>query len=246
MSDPALSGHRDTIPDMESSDTAWPPTVWWIPGDTEWEPPEIFEPHHNRPPIPLEGEGLLVAPPSDAEVGDEGSEEAAPGHEARMLVTWARESLRSGQRYYRLARLVAWTDWAIDKAEEWSPTERDLKNRLAAWWVSGQQAVEAYFHFQVWREKVTGEDVDGLLRQLRNSLVHLDEAWLDDYSAHTIGDDVGKPIKAWAIYRLPGGELPLTFHPGCVDSLFALIPLRDVFSAANVHLSWPSEEGDWL
>lgn len=163
-----------------------------------------------------------------------------------MVVTWAREVLRSGQRYYRLARLVAWTDWAIDKGEDWSPSERDLKNRLAAWWVSGQQAIEAYLHFQVWRKKVTGEEIDSLVRRLRNSLVHLDEAWFGDFSAHTIADDEGKPIKAWDIYRLPDGQLPLTFHSGCVDSLFALIPLRDVFNAARAHLSWPSDEDDWF
>jgi hypothetical protein len=110
--------------------------------------------------------------------------------------------------------------------------------------VSGQQAVEAFYHFQVWRKKVTGEDVDGLLRQLRNSLVHLDEAWLDDYSAHTVRNDVGKPIKARDLDRLRDGELPLCFHHGSVDSLFALIPLRDVYSAANAHVSWPDEDCD--
>jgi len=161
-----------------------------------------------------------------------------------MLVTWASESLRSSQRYYRTARLVNWTDWAIDKGEDWSPTERDLKNRLAAWWVSGQQAVEAYFHFQVWRKKVTGEGLGNLVRLRRNSLVHLDEAWLDSYSAHTNVNEAGKAT-AWDIEKLPDGELPLTFHPGCVDSLFALIPLRDVYSAAHTYSSWPDEDRDW-
>jgi hypothetical protein len=87
---------------MEDSDDAWPPTVWCIPGDTEWEPPAIFERRLNRPPIPLKGEALVV-PPSSADVTDQ-LEDTASGHKARMLVSWAREALRAGQRYYRVAR----------------------------------------------------------------------------------------------------------------------------------------------
>jgi hypothetical protein len=183
-------------------------------------------------------------PPSGVAV-DDLSEGVASNHQARMVITWARETLRSGERYYRLALSANWTDWAIDKGEDWSPTEGELRDQLAAWWVSGQQAVEAYFHFQMWRKKVTGEEVDGLLRRLRNSLVHLDEAWLDDYSAHTIVDHTGKPVKARDIKNLPDGELPLAFHPGCVDALFGLVALRDVYKAANAHSAWPDEDRDW-
>lgn len=162
-----------------------------------------------------------------------------------MVITWAQEALRSSKRYYKLACLVNWTDWAIDKGEDWSPTERELRDHLAAWWVSGQQAVEAYFHFQMWRRKVTGENVDDLLRQLRNSLVHLDEAWLDDYSAYTVVNHAGKAVKARDIGSLPEGQLPLAFHPGCMEALFGIIPLRELYRVASAHSTWPDEDRDW-
>lgn len=227
---------------MDDPDTTpWPPTLWFT--NYQREVPPSFRPKFNRPAIPLSGEGLLLIPP-DGITASAPAEDSGAQHEARMLITWAREAVRTGERYYRLACLVNWTDWAIDKGEDWSPTERELRDELAAWWVSGQQAVEAYFHFQVWRKKAHGDHVDDLVRRLRNSLVHLDEALLDDYSARTTVNDAGKRL-AWDIEKLPEGQLPLAFHPGCLDALFGLIPLRAIYRSANPHSSWPDEDRDW-
>lgn len=228
---------------MDTTDrTPWPPTLWTT--DYEREPPRSFTPRFNRPGIPLSGEGVLLVPPDGVSVADL-PEDAAVGHQTSMVITWAKEALRSSKRYYQLACLVNWTDWAIDKGEDWSPTEREVRDQLAVWWVSGQQAVEAYFHFQTWRKKIAGDDVDDVLRQLRNSLVHLDEAWLDDYSAHTVANQAGKPLKARDIKNLPGGQLPLAFHPGCIEALFAIIPLREVYHAASAYSAWPEDDRDW-
>ena len=183
-------------------------------------------------------------PPTGSSVADLPND-AAIRHRTYMTITWAQEALRASKRYYRLAYVVNWTDWAIDKGEDWSPTERELRDQLAVWWVGGQQAVEAYFHFQKWRKTITGEVVSDPVRRLRNSLAHLDEAWLADYSAHTVVDPVGKPVKARDIRELPEGQLPLAFHPGCIEALFGVIPLRDVYREASAHSTWPNEDPDW-
>lgn len=222
---------------MDTPDNSWPPTKWTIPGETTFEPPEVFQPKQNRPAVPLDGESLIVPPPPGSP--DPGLPDApSESHQQRMTVSWARETLRSCQRYYRVARLCAWTDWAIDKAEDWSPTEHDLKNSLATWWVAGHEAVSAYLHLQAWRSQLDNTSVDDLLRQLRNSLIHLDEARLDVHSAHTIYDSKGKPSKGRDIAKLPGGDLPLAFSPRCVDALFGFIELRDVHQAITPHLRW--------
>lgn len=220
----------------------WPPTLWAT--EYERQPPPGFRPKLNRPAIPLTGVGVLIVPPAGTSMADL-PEDAATGHDRSITITWAQESLRAGQRYYRLACLVNWMDWAIDEGEDWSPTERELRNQLAVWWVSGQQAVDAFFNFQKWRKKVTGEAVDDPLRRLRNSLVHLDEAWLDDYSAHSVVDAAGRSVKAKDIRNLPEGLLPLAFDPGCIDALYGVIPLHIVYRDASMHSTWPGEDHDW-
>lgn len=95
--------------------------------------------------------------------------------------------------------------------------------------MSGQQAVSAYFHFQAWRYKIEARPVGETLRQLRNSLIHLDEAQLGSFGARSLYDEKGKPSKAWAIDKLPDGTLPLVFHASFVESIFGLIDLRSMY-----------------
>lgn len=102
---------------MEHNDPRWPPPNWFIAAENSFEPADVWEPKLNRPPVPLSGEGFVIGAPLDAE---EPSECDDPGltHRRRMMTLWARESLRSGQRYFKVARQCAWTDWAIDEAED--------------------------------------------------------------------------------------------------------------------------------
>lgn len=225
---------------MDEDGVSWPPTEWFVPGDGFRADAAAHFTPRPRLAVPLDADGV-VGPGTDQGapvVQLDAAEMVSEAHAARMTTSWARESLRACKRYYVLARECAWMDWAIDKGEEWSPTEADLRHRLAEWWMSGQQAVNAYFHFQQWREKLTGDPVEALVRQLRNSLVHLDEATFTPYSAHATLNKKGKPAGAKDIDRLPDGELKLVFHFDCVDELFGHIDLRDVFTATAAHIAW--------
>ncbi|WP_433919783.1 hypothetical protein OIE50_38735 [Streptomyces canus] len=162
----------------------------------------------------------------------------------RMLALWARSVQRDAHSYYQAASKAAWTDRAIDYGEEWSPTEDDLARVIEDVWVRGYRLVMSAYQMERWsqaHQQITGatEQSDKLLKKLRDTIEHLDEASFSDLFAQK-GQ---KKRKNWAIDELPGKELFLGFDAGFTEAAFGLVNLQDVTTRARryAHLDAPDE-----
>lgn len=161
-----------------------------------------------------------------------------------MLALWARSVQRDAHSYYQAASKAAWTDRAIDYGEEWSPTEDDLARVIEDVWVRGYRLVMSAYQMERWsqaHQQITGatEQSDKLLKKLRDTIEHLDEASFSDLFAQK-GQ---KKRKNWAIDELPGKELFLGFDAGFTEAAFGLVNLQDVTTRARryAHLDAPDE-----
>lgn len=138
--------------------------------------------------------------------------------------------------YYQAAMNAAWTDRAIDYGEDWSPSEADLAVALEEVWVRGYKLVLSTYQMHRWvraYRRATGQEdrPDEMLRALRNTIEHLDEASLTELTAHKgVSTSRGKK---WSIERLPGKELFLGFDPGYIEAAFGLVDLKSVTEEAR-------------
>ncbi|MFJ4633771.1 hypothetical protein [Streptomyces sp. NPDC088847] len=165
--------------------------------------------------------------------------DARPGVVVRMLALWARSVERDAHSYYQAASKATWTDRAIDYGEEWSPTEGDLARAIEDVWVRGYRLVMSAYQMERWsraHQRITGdaEESDELLKKLRNTIEHLDEASFIDLLAQK-GPTGPKSKKKWAIEELPGKELFLGFDAGYTEAAFGLVDLRDVTERARLY-----------
>jgi hypothetical protein len=193
----------------------WPPKDYDRPPVDDWMPPPYWEPRNQVPLSPLgqwvlpHPEGKPRPPLSEAEHETEHSRVVK-----RMLGMWARTVQADAHSYWQAAMRAAWIDWAIDKAEEWSPTERDLPPALEQVWVRGYKLIVSTYQMERWLQahrRLNGEQEQPMqYRHLRNALEHLDEAHFTELTAMRRPSDKRKNL---SIDELPGQQLFLGFHP---------------------------------
>jgi hypothetical protein len=147
------------------------PTPYWEPSNQVPLSPlgQWVLPHPERKPRP---------PLSEAEQETEHSRVVK-----RMLGMWARTVQADAHSYWQAAMRAAWIDWAIDKMEKWSPSERDLPPALEQVWVRGYKLIMSTTRWN-----------------------GLDEAQFTQLIAVRPASDTGKR-KKWAIDELPGRQL---------------------------------------
>jgi hypothetical protein len=243
----------------------WPPPPDWPPPTDDWRPPGGWKPRFQGLLIPPDADGYLLAfPPPEPDSG-----EAAAGHEARgseaappspqqqaeihrrrvtrMLGMWARDVLRAAHSYYQAAVRAAWTDRAIEHAEDWSPDQADLLVEIEQVWVRGYHLVMAATQMEQWlgvyrsltAEPAAGGDDDAeqaehdqLLKTLRNTIEHLNDAQMTHYAARRHPDS---QRRRESITQLPGEELFLGFAPGFENDLFGLVNVSTLVEKARAH-----------
>jgi hypothetical protein len=152
-----------------------------------------------------------------------------------MVAIWANAVMAGALSYYQAALKAAWTDRAIEYAEDWSPTPKDLRRALDQVWVRGYQVVTAAYQMERWRQAYegAGNEVEiEYLRHLRNSIEHLDAARFTEYTAHK---GAGKD-DAWSIEKLPGKELFLGFDGSFMTAAFGIVELATVTAVARRYL----------
>ncbi len=162
-----------------------------------------------------------------------------------MVAIWASAVMSTAHSYWQAAMKAAWTDWAINKGEDWSPTEDQLRRTLDQVWVRGYQLITAAYQMERWRQACEGDSEDDAiehLQALRNSLEHLDGAQFSAYSARK------SKGKAWSIDQLPGHELFMGFHASFTDVAFGVVDLAEITERARLYLYLnepPEQEPDW-
>ena len=80
----------------------------------KWPPASAFDERHPWPAV-LPGRAEKGFP---AGIGVGGL-----GHPDVMAAMWCRATLEDAHAYYQRARQAAWANWAIERMEDWSPTE---------------------------------------------------------------------------------------------------------------------------
>lgn len=126
---------------------------------------------------------------------------------------WASGALRGAERVREARRRAKTADRNLERMEDWSPTEEEVKETFDAVWAEEHLFVVAVAQFYNWVTRLVDEDFTvrspgdiPSLTELRNTLEHLNEASLEgdyvrpDPSAHT---------KNWSLSKLPEGELVL-------------------------------------
>jgi hypothetical protein len=135
---------------------------------------------------------------------------------------WAEAVLRQVERVRTARRkfheeVVDRDEW---QPEEWSPLDVEPKMSWRSLWAEQHILVWAAHQLEEWAcrlAEVRGQQPpqrDRLLTDLRNSLEHLAESEIDDYSA------VASPKKGWSLQRLPKGRLGIAVGG---DRVFELI-----------------------
>lgn len=154
-----------------------------------------------------------------------------------MAAMWCRTTLDDAHAYYQSARHAAWANWAIERMEDWSPTEDDFQRAVQAMWIAGCELLISAHLAQQWvrRADPTVDEVAGL-RRARNSVEHLVEADFDNTHiiASTAVDENGKE-KAWDIKKLPEGHLLMGLGRRPLTSVFDAVSLDDIVAFASQH-----------
>lgn len=123
---------------------------------------------------------------------------------------------------------------AADRADDWSPTDDAIHERFRNMWTSHSTLVWMSFQLEKWNTRLHAErnrDVPPsvpLLRELRNTLEHLDEAILCDFCARPGAD----PKANRSLRELPDSELPIGSH-GKGSKLFGLVALDEIEQTAS-------------
>jgi hypothetical protein len=135
-----------------------------------------------------------------------------------MLGMWARTVQADAHSYWQAAMRAAWIDWAIDKMEKWSPSERDLPPALEQVWVRGYKLIMSTTRWN-----------------------GLDEAQFTQLIAVRPASDTGKR-KKWAIDELPGRQLFLGFHPSSTGDAFGIVNRAEVTKRAREYAYVDSDD----
>jgi len=155
-----------------------------------------------------------------------------------MAAMWCRATLEDAHAYYQRARQAAWANWAIERMEDWSPTESEFACWVQDLWLAGCKLLISAQLAQQWVRKADPEvpQVPGL-RVARNSIEHLFEAEFD--ASHMVAgsrtDGQGKPTGAWDIERLPEGRLLMGVGKDPLNMVFDAVPLQAIADFAYEH-----------
>lgn len=154
-----------------------------------------------------------------------------------MAAMWCRTTLDDAHAYYQTACHAAWANWAIERMQDWSPTEDDFQSAVQAMWIAGCRLIISAYLAQQWvrRADPTVGEVTGL-RRARHSIEHLVEADFDNAHiiASTAVDENGRE-KAWDIKKLPEGQLIMGLGKQPLTSVFDAVGLDDIVAFAALH-----------
>lgn len=159
------------------------------------------------------------------------------GHADVMAAMWCRTARDDAQTYYQAARHASWANWAIDRGEDWSPSEETFQRAVQAMWIAGCRLLISAHLAQQWvrRSDPTVEEVPGL-RQARNSIEHLVEADFDEnFIIATTGADERGKERAWDIKKLPEGHLLMGLGKNPLSKVFDAVDLEAVATFMNEH-----------
>jgi hypothetical protein len=161
-----------------------------------------------------------------------------------MLAMWARAVQADAHSYWQAAVRANWIDWAIEKMEEWSPDERDLRRALEQVWVRGYKLIMSAYQMERWLQAhrgLNGEPEQPMqYRHLRNALEHLDEAYFTEVTAMKRPDDTKKR----SIEELPGRQLFLGFRTSSTENAFRIVNLAEVTEQARKYAYLDSDDID--
>jgi hypothetical protein len=158
-----------------------------------------------------------------------------------MLGMWARAVLADAHSYWQAAVRADWTDWAIDKMEDWSPDQRELPPALEQVWVRGYKLIMSTYQME--RFLQAHRTLNGEQKQpkryedLRNALEHLDDAQFTELIAMKRPSDTRKR----SIEKLPGQQLFLGFRTTSTEHAFGLVNLADLTKRAREYASVDSD-----
>lgn len=160
------------------------------------------------------------------------------GHPDVMAAMWCRTTLEDAHVYYQRARQAAWANWAIERMEDWSPTETQFAGWVQDMWLAGCKLLMSAQLAQQWVRTADPElpQIPGL-RVARNSIEHLFEADFDTQHmvANPRTDANGKSTGAWDIEKLPEGQLLMGLGRDPLNMIFDAMPLRVIVDFAYEH-----------
>ncbi|WP_033440899.1 hypothetical protein [Saccharothrix sp. NRRL B-16314] len=129
---------------------------------------------------------------------------------ARMFTQrWADGTLRQATRLRHALRQASSFDKAYERMDDATLTEWDIAAKIDEVWIEQHLLMVSAQQFEKWAKRMaearggTRPAEDRLMRLLRNSLEHLDEAELNDFEA------LPGPSGNRSLRDLPGGRLPL-------------------------------------
>lgn len=129
---------------------------------------------------------------------------------ARMFTQrWADGTLRQATRLRQALQRASNLDRAYERMDDSMLTEWDIAAKIDEVWIEQHLLMVSAQQFEKWAKRLArarGEirpEEDRLMRLLRNSLEHLDEAELNDAEA------LPGPSGNRSLRDLPGGRLPL-------------------------------------
>lgn len=175
------------------------------------------------------------------------------GHTDVMASLWCRTTLDEAHCYYQRARQAAWANWAIERMEDWSPSEEEFAGWVQEMWLAGCQLLMSAQLAQRW-VRVADPKVPEIpgLRVARNSIEHLFEAEFDArhiVASSRVGDD-GKLLGAWDIEKLPERQLLIGLGKDPLNMVFDAVPLRGIadfaYDHAHRHGDVPLEDSTFL
>lgn len=154
-----------------------------------------------------------------------------------MASVWSRRTLDLAHRYYAAARQCVWSNWAIERGEDWSPSGAEFTRDVEAMWISGCELLIAAHQAQIWARRIDPDTPEVLgLRAARNAIEHLDAATFDeDHVIATTSDD---SKKAWDIKKLPEGYLLMGMARDPLNSVFGAVSVEAIvdFAQKNAYL----------
>lgn len=161
------------------------------------------------------------------------------GHPDVMAAMWCRTALDDAHTYYQAARHASWANWAMERGEDWSPSEEAFQEAVQTMWIAGCRLLVSAHLAQQWvrRSDPTVEEVPGL-RRARNSIEHLVEADFDEeYIIATTGVDERGKEKAWDIKKLPEGNLIMGLGKNPLGVVFDAVDLHSIVTFVSEHAS---------
>lgn len=191
--------------------TGWPPTG--PPRPDDWWSPELWTPKGY--PVAI-GMGFM-------------------GHPTTMAAIWCRATLSEAHRYYQAALRADWTNWAIERGEDWSPSEAGLRRSIEELWIRGCQLVMAADQAQSWVRRANPETAQiRNLRTVRNVIAHLEGAAFDEDFTIATADHDGR--NAWSLDEMPEGQLIMGLAAGSpTERVFGAVILDDILVLAREH-----------